>query len=265
METTLTKTLMTTFAFALMVFAFNANSAFGWENAPEGQFTEGQFDELRDQDEDDATKTAWGGWQAVLDACKDKNGNWNRVKCPFAYFEKGDVERLIAGADDEKADQYKGQWFNETGDESEVAMARCTTDWKTGKSVCCVPASAGGVFCYYPSVEGKESQVAGLTRRQKQQQDEDDWNAWILQQFAGYMDSCVKSGNCMMLDEGNESEIAYDRGAELKALCRELNLDPCVEIWWNEDSESRDGFGGRDVADSGNENPDTSAASVDGQ
>ncbi len=62
-------------------------------------------------------------------------------------------------------------------------------------------------------------QFAGLTRRQKQQQDEDDWNAWILQQFAVYQ---------------------------------------------NEDSESRDGLDGRDVADSGEEGS-TSAAGVDEQ
>ena len=240
------KTILTTiFAIALMVFAFNSNPvmAGGGDSGLFGWITgESQVDELREPDE---AEVAGGKHLSVKSPSRDDNDFVKEVLHSFALFgdtycvenpddficsdawNSEDDYRELVMFDGCYLDKKTNQWycveFNEDeNDTRELAMSvGCTTDWVTGENVCCVPSSAGGMFCYYPIATDNESQTAGLTREEKRQQDEDDWNAYILRQFAGYMDHCLQSGNCMMND--------YP------------------------DSESTDGFSGRAVADSGNE------------
>ena len=458
MKTTLVKTLMTAFAFALMVFAFDTNPVMAFGGDGIWASNQPQVDEVEKPDE---TRVAQYEpdcrWKWRLAA---NTGNWGWV---CEYYNEGEVAGdNVAGMDDEKADQYKGKWFNvdENGkveftggywDYCDLPNSNCNeTDsegedvawqpsiktrpkgnndsaqerirvfswdtepnqaeycWQTvgknGPETKCVPAiwneetkeveialdangevenallqpnvipscfktvdqATGVVYCasvgtdtrfagkYHDSrsldldrdrddwneyvkkgfaygcrmnpdgsthcpgdawnsenddrelaggywdycdlpyancnEDANESEVAGLTRRQKQQQDEDDWNAWILkqfaglrpaqrevlqdkeewqswvhEQFAGYMDYCNRTGNCMMLDENNEREIASTQpfyGYE--TLCEVYpNISLCIEDWWNEDSESVNGVGGRDVADSGDEGSTSEAGATE--
>ncbi|MCY4038208.1 MAG: hypothetical protein OXF09_01975 [Hyphomicrobiales bacterium] len=195
-------TLITTFAIAVMVFAFNTNPAMAGGNS-DTQHTlwssnQQEVDELKDLDETDVARYQ-----------PDFEWKWERDPGTGNY---GWTKRYMneSGAGGEQVAEME----DETGDESEVALGGCVTDWSSGRTVCCYPSSSGrGVACHYPNEEGKESEIAygckprpdgsvhcpgdawntendeselaGLTRRQKQQQDEDDWNAWILKQFAG--------------------------------------------------------------------------------
>ena len=210
-------TLITTFTFALMVLVFNTNPVMAGALSDLWSSNE-SVDELRDPDEDNTSKTAFGGWQAVLEACKDENGDWDTDACP--YLAKGDVEKALASwDDDEKADQYGNDWFNETGDESEIAWV-CGT--MGGVPTCCDQNPNGSVVCVSPfgNEAGNESQIAGY------------------------------------------GDIGWD---EFYEFCQQYpDMTLCLNEWQNEDAESRDGFGGRAVADSGNEGS-TSAASAGDQ
>ena len=181
-------TLMTTFAFALMVFVFNSNPVMAGALSNLWSSNE-SVDELGDIDEDNTSKTAFGGWQAVLEACKDENGDWDTNACPYLKEAEG---------------------------ESEVAFLVCRQT-PNGELVCCS------------------------------------------------FDDQGKFEGCEVANEaGNESQIAQ-RPDVWGAFCEEQpDVFICVDDWWNEDAESRDGFGGRAVADSGNEGS-TSAASADEQ
>ena len=185
------KTILTTiFAFALVVVAFSANPvmAGGGDSGLFGSLNE-PVDELRELDEDNAGKTAFGGWQAVLEACKDENGDWDTNACPYLKEAEG---------------------------ESKSASLVCRQT-PNGELVCCS------------------------------------------------FDDQGKFEGCEVANEaGNESQIAQ-RPDVWGAFCEEQpDVFICVDDWWNEDAESRDGFGGRAVADSGNEGS-TSAASADEQ
>ena len=185
------KTLITTFAFALMVFAFNANPVMAGALSNLWSSNE-SVDQLRGPDEDNTSKTAFGGWQAVLEACKDENGDWDTDACPYLKESEG---------------------------ESEVALSVCRQT-PSGQLVC----------CFFDEQENFEG--------------------------------------CQVANEsGNESGIAFRNQQELDAFCKKYPTSAaCREdwIWWNEDAESRDGFGGRAVADSGDEGS-TSAASAGDQ
>ncbi|MCY4037935.1 MAG: hypothetical protein OXF09_00555 [Hyphomicrobiales bacterium] len=212
-------TLIATFAFALMAFAFNTNPAMAGDQSK--PWASASVDELNDPDETEVATR--GGQPSVRSPSRGNNDSVQELLRNFAFFGQD-------YCNENPDDHICNDTWNSEAIESELALGGCVTDWSSGRTVCCYPSSSGrGVACHYPNEEGAESEVAGLTRRQKQQQDEDDWNAWILGQYAGYMDYCARSGNCMMNDP---------------------------------DSESLDGFGGRDIADSGAEGS-TSAAGAD--
>lgn len=246
--------LITTFAIALMVFAFNASPVFAkgwWKNGPNGL---AQVEELKDP----------GGTET---ASQDSNSTCDVSGQCWEWFNEEDTESLekalASWEDGEEAGHYKGQWFNvdENGDvevaygcktnpdgsvhcpgdawnsekdESQIAGQRpryhdgnsldlsrdrrdyndyiknfaslsCTTDRATGERVCCTAYSGGGMFCYYPNAtESEGTQVAGMTLDEKVQQDEDDWNKFILQRmFSSLVDHCSRHGNCMMNEEGD--------------------------------------------------------------
>ncbi|MCY4030540.1 MAG: hypothetical protein OXF05_00300 [Hyphomicrobiales bacterium] len=247
-------TLITTFVFALVVFAFNANPVVAGDSSKPWSLNLPHVNELkdRDQDEDDTNQYAQSepGFQWSWE--QDSNtGNWGWVK---KYLNEGgksgeqvafDTEHCWLTISGEVDCDYSDYWWNQQNGEREIALPHPPIG-------VCDPHTAG---TYCPSKDQDENNLAGLTRREKQQQDEDDWNAWIRaqfaglrpgqrrhlhdkekwqswvqKQFAGYVDHCSQTGNCMML----------------------------------EDAESRDGFGGRDVADSGDQGS-TSAAGADGQ
>ena len=66
-------------------------------------------------------------------------------------------------------------------------------------------------ICSDNGFEWIKQQFAGMTRRQKQQQDEDDWNAWILQQFAVYQNDDNESFDGFerdIADSGNEGSTS---------------------------------------------------------
>ena len=88
----------------------------------------------------------------------------------------------------------------------------------------------------------------------------------INQKIASAIDYCQKN-DCELLDSDGESEIALTQPIRNLDLFCEIhpNLWLCNDDdWWNEDADSKDGFGGRDVADSGEEGS-TSAAGANEQ
>ena len=87
----------------------------------------------------------------------------------------------------------------------------------------------------------------------------------IDQKIAGAIDYCQKN-DCALLNSDGESEIALTQPIRnLDLFCeRHPSLWLCEDDWWNEDADSKDGFGGRDVADSGEEGS-TSAAGANEQ
>ncbi|MCY4030781.1 MAG: hypothetical protein OXF05_01535 [Hyphomicrobiales bacterium] len=220
MTTKLVSTGTTVFALALMAFAFHTNSATAGGNS-DTQHTlwssnQSQVDEMKDLDEGGETDVARSepayDWKWERDP---NTGNFGWVK---QYMNEGGGagERVAidttSGDDDSWLRWIPPSWYLNEGEdgESELALGGCVTDWSSGRTVCCYPSSSGrGVACYYPNEEGAESEVAGLTRRQKQQQDEDDWNAWILRQFAlpyspaGECDPHAEGANC---PSGNQDE-----------------------------------------------------------
>lgn len=84
-----------------------------------------------------------------------------------------------------------------------------------------------------------------------------------LIRYADLADYCEQHGNCIKLDNSAESQIAGTQ--PLLSYEQFCDIHPqasyCGGDWWSEDADSKNGFGGRNVADSGNEGS-TSAASA---
>ena len=201
-------TLITTFAIALMVFAFNTNPAvaagawgvFG-SNESDGQITEvaqyepdcgwkwkldantgnwGWVCEYYNEGEPLADNVAWGdneneeseendarelaGLTAKEKQQQDED-DWNAwILEQFAFWTEEDQNFI----DRDRKDRNNNPFGNETGQESQIACSGMDAIYG------CSSASSLAQEIF-----------AGLTAKEKQQQDEDDWNAWILQQFAG--------------------------------------------------------------------------------
>ena len=212
-------TLTTIFAIAVMVFAFNANPVM-----------------------------AGGGDSGIF--------GWITGESQVTEVETASWD------DDEKADQYGDEWFNSENGEVDLANATCTIDQQTGQQVCCAPTSFGGFFCYYPNEDGKVERgvdiacsgrdamygcstsagqvFASMTMEEKVKQDEEDWNNWILQQFAG---------------------LEYDPDCEIELTLRGWSCtDP--NKWFNKQEDGADQIE-RAIADSGQEGSSSSASDGD--
>ena len=184
------RTLITTFAIAVMVFAFNTTTSYANEES----------NKKADKD------------LAVLGDPFINLGKWMHCTVGTNTLDHICDEQLRTG-DFSENEQGKDETLDFAAIDETLDFAYALELW-CGKNKALREA-----ICSKDGFEWIKQQFAGLTRRQKQQQDEDDWNAWILQQFAAYE---------------------------------------------HLDSDSRDGSGGRNVADSGEEGS-TSAAGTDEQ
>ena len=304
------KTLITIFAFALMVFAFNTNPVMAG-----------------------ALGNFWSSNESV-DKLKDPG------EAEVAFYEPDCQWKW-------KKDPNTGNnaWICEYFNEGEVPGDNVAWDTEPGGNVYCwqsIGINGTVTVCAPDDVwnsENDESEVAG---RDDPRYDEDDhepqrtasgyWDYCDLpnnncneeendaRELAGYMDYCNQTGNCMMFEDSdgdgnlevagkyhdsNSLDLSRDRrdyndyikgfasnsGCKVRfdgsvqcpgdawnsenyesaiasinnAYCQDNPDDYlCNDDWWNEDAESKNGFGGRDVADSGNEGS-TSAASADDQ
>ena len=100
--------------------------------------------------------------------------------------------------------------------------------------------------------EENEGEVASLS------------DADLDEKLASVIDYCERVGNCLMMEESRGSETAMT--LPIRNLCDKYpGVGFCGQDWWNEEgADSKDGFGGRDVADSGEEGS-TSAAGANDQ
>ena len=298
------KTILTTiFAIALMVFAFNTSPAMADSRLPswfaeiigKSQVTEVQVadwddDEKADQyggewfkvDENGNVEVAWDTEPTQNMHCWDTVGKNGRIKVcvPDDSWNSQSDESKIAfdttSDDDDWSEYIENQpWFNEDeNDGRELAYgASCTTDWKTGKQVCCTAYSGGGFFCYYPNATASEGiEVAwqpSIKSRSRGNNDsvqerarvnqpfgavtndevkivsgqrvrcwsypgggracvpyneaetetdiaampdkvkEEDEHIRFLQYFAGFLDHCKRTGNCMMYEDDGTAHLEF--------------------------------------------------------
>ena len=149
-------TLITTFAIAVTVFAFNTNPAMAGGNS-------------------DTQHTLWSSNQQEVDELKDLDEtDVARYQPDFEWKWRQDPGTGNYG------------WVKEYMNESNETAQQVAIDSTSGDDDSWLRWIPPSWFLNEDEIgEVGESELAGLTRRQKQQQDEDDWNAWILKQFAG--------------------------------------------------------------------------------
>ncbi len=163
------------------------------------------------------------------------------IKCDFADCSDPDNHKFpkivkIKDLDQEDRDvvvAYIGARFCLVHPEAEI----CNNDWWNS--------------------EENEGEVASLS------------DAELDEKLASVIDYCERVGNCLMLEEGRESETAMTRPFldYERRLCDKYPEFSfyCGQNWWNEEgADSKDGSGGRNVADSGDEGS-TSAAGANEQ
>ncbi|MCY4031044.1 MAG: hypothetical protein OXF05_02890 [Hyphomicrobiales bacterium] len=167
-------TLTTTFTIALMVFAFNAAPSYA--NEETNKKADKDLSVIGDPIVHFGKWMECGASDEFLTRCNEK-------------LRTGDFSENEQGIEEAQEFAYQiGAW--------------CSKNQKLREAIC----SDNGF-------EWIMKQFAGLTRRQKQQQDEDDWNAWILQQFAvynGHLDSDSKDGSSGrdIADSGTEDSTS---------------------------------------------------------
>ena len=250
------KTILTTiFAIILMVFAFNTNPVIADSRAP--SFIENE------QQIDDVEQTAWYepdcSWKWRLDP---NTGNWGWV---CVYYNQDEVP----------GDNVA--WDTEPGED-----AYCwETVGKNGPVMVCAPDD------FWNSEDDEKELARGEQPSIKSRSKGNNDSTSERTRSANYMDYCKRSGNCMMFEDSdgdgkfevagryhdsNSLDLSRDRKdynesqKNRVAYGCQIQSDGsmhCPGDAWNEDAESRDGFGGRDVADSGNEGLTSAAQESD--
>ena len=312
------KTILTTiFAIAVMVFAFNTNPVMAGDASKPWSSNEQQVNDV------DETETARYEpdcrWKWKLDT---NTGNWGWV---CIYYNEGEVPGDNVAWDTEPGeDAYcwetvgrngpvmicaPDDFWNSEGGEREFAgyMEYCQ---RSGN--CMMFEDSDGDDTFEVAGRYHDSRSLNLDRDRKDYNDSqknrvahgcriqsdgsmhcpgDAWNSenddrqiaidtysddssfddwlpylnpnWFLNEesreeaVAGWLDHCRKHGNCMM---------QHEDGQDNKERVIASFLDYCEQhgnCMMLEDAETNDGFGGRDVADSGNEGPTSAAQESD--